>query len=159
MPLPDISKREYMFTDDIKFLQKILIFHPKESKFLALKRSGTLKSRPNCYDLPGGNVLFGELHMISLEKEIKEETDLETVNIKIAYFSTDYKNGIYYIFAGYMGKAVSDKVKVSHEHSEYKWTTKDEFLKLESADYLVNFINEALNLPAPYERGIYGHHI
>lgn len=140
MPLPEISKREYMFTDDIKFLQKILIFHPKENKFLALKRSKDLKSRPGCYDLPGGNVLFGEFNMPSLEKEIKEETGLKAGDIKIVRLVTNYENGIYYIFAGYAGQAVSDEVKLSHEHSEYKWMGKDEFLELESAEYLMDFI-------------------
>ncbi len=144
MALPEISKREYMFTDDIKFLQKILIFHPDQNKFLTLRRSKDSKSRPNCYDLPGGNVLFGELHMHSLKKEIKEETGLEAVNIKIAHFNTNYENGIYYIFAGYTGKTLSESIKLSHEHSEYEWVTKDEFLELESAEYLMNFIRKIM---------------
>ncbi|MFH0856595.1 MAG: NUDIX domain-containing protein [bacterium] len=144
MPLPEISKRKYMFTDDIKFLQKIIIFHPEEYKFLALKRSKNMETRPSCYDLPGGNVLFGELHMDSLKKEIKEETGIEAEDIKIAYFITNYENGIYYIFAGYTGNALSENIKLSHEHSEYRWVTKEEFLKLESGEYLINFINATL---------------
>jgi 8-oxo-dGTP pyrophosphatase MutT (NUDIX family) len=79
MPKPtDPEKQKYMFTDDIKFLQKAVVFHPDKSKaFLVLKRSPNSFARPNDWDLLGGNVLFGELHEDSLRKEIREEANLE----------------------------------------------------------------------------------
>ncbi len=72
MPIPsDPEKQKYMFMNDMKFLQKAIIFHPSESdKFLTLKRPTNAHSRPNCWDLPGGNVLFGQNNQDSLIKEI-----------------------------------------------------------------------------------------
>lgn len=80
MPKPnDPEKQKYMFADDIKFLQKAVVFHPEDkSLFLALKRSPD-SSRSSDWDLAGGNVLYGELHDESLRKEIQEEADLVKV--------------------------------------------------------------------------------
>lgn len=147
MPLPPNSeKRKYMFTDDIKFLQKEIIFHPTEDKFLILKRSADTFSRPNCWDFSGGNVLFGELHLDSLIEEISEETSLEVEDIKPIQVVTNYEKEIYYIFVGYKCRAKSSEVKISDEHSEYKWVTKEEFLKLNSADFLINLVKQIDNL-------------
>lgn len=141
MPLPrDLEKRRYMFTDDIKFLQKIMIFHPKEHKFLALRRKKNEKSRPNCWDLPGGNVLFGELHMPSLKNEISEETGLTVEGIEIKQLMTNFENSVYYIFAGFVGKALSEDVEIGDEHYDFRWLNKEDFLKLKSANFLINFV-------------------
>jgi len=145
MPIPsDPKKRKYMFTDDIKFLQKAIIFHPSENKFLTLKRPDNAFSRPKCWDLVGGNVLFGKSHFDSLVEEIKEETSLQVENIKPIQVTTRYDNNkkIYYIFIGYTCKSITSKIKISKEHSEYKWVTKQEFSKLESADFLIKFVKE-----------------
>ena len=138
------KKHAFMFTDDIKFLQKAIVFHPKGDKFLALKRSADSFSRPNDWDLAGGNVLYGELHDDSLKKEIKEETDLTVSEFLPVQVVTNYDNKkkIYTIFIGYFCKAKSDIVKISKEHSEFRWVTGDEFIKLEPAEYLVNLVNK-----------------
>lgn len=143
MPLPtNLEQRKYMFKDDIKFVQKAVVYHPSENKILALKRASDSFARPNCWDFPGGNVLFGRLHLDSLISEIDEETSLKVEGIKPVQVTTNYdkEKGIYFIFIGYKCTALSIYVKISHEHSEYKWVTKEEFLKLESSEYLVELI-------------------
>ena len=42
-----------MFTDDVVFFQKAVMFHPHTDQFLVLKRSSDGRS-PNIWDLPGG---------------------------------------------------------------------------------------------------------
>jgi ADP-ribose pyrophosphatase YjhB (NUDIX family) len=146
MPKPkDLEKQRFMFTEDIKFLQKAVMFHPEDKDlFLALKRSLDSFSRPGDWDLPGGNVLYGELHKDSLKREIKEETILEVENIKPVQVITNYnkEKKIYYIFVGHYGQATSDNVKISNEHSEFRWVTKNEFIKLKPAKYLVDLVKE-----------------
>jgi len=131
-----------MFSDDIKFLQKCIVFHPTENKFLILKRSPDSFSRPNDWDFPGGNVLFGEYHEESLRREIKEEAGLEVVNLKPLQVKTDMRGEIYCIFINYTAQATSTEVALSHEHTDYKWISKDEFLKMETADFLKQAIEE-----------------
>jgi len=144
MPIPkDPKKRAYMFSDDMKFLQKAIVWHETERKFLALKRPESAFSRPECWDLPGGNVLYGQTHIDSLNEEIKEETTLEVENIKPLKVTTNYdkEKEVYFLFIGYECKAKAGEIKLSEEHVDYKWLTKEEFLQLESADFLVELVN------------------
>jgi 8-oxo-dGTP diphosphatase len=150
MPKPkDLEKQKYMFTDDIKFLQKAVIVHPEDKNlFLALKRSLDSFSRPDDWDLPGGNVLYGELHEDSLMREVKEETNLNIKNIKPAQVVTNYdkEKKIYYIFVGHYGRTISSEVKISTEHSEFRWIAKNEFTKLKPAQYLVDLVEEVFEV-------------
>jgi 8-oxo-dGTP pyrophosphatase MutT (NUDIX family) len=84
MPKPtDSSKYAYMFSDDMKILQKVVVFHPHDkTKILALKRGADHKYRPNDWDLPGGNVLFGEDIIESVIREVKEESGLDVESLK-----------------------------------------------------------------------------
>ncbi len=147
MPRPtDLEKQKYMFTDDIKFLQKAVVFHHnRDDLFLALKRSPNSFTRPNDWDLAGGNVLFGELHEDSLRKEIKEEANLGVGAFMPVQVITTYEKekGIYYFFIGFYCQAKKEEVKISDEHSEYRWVTKEEFIGLKPAQYLVDLVNAA----------------
>lgn len=144
MPLPtEVERRKYMFTDDVKFLQKAIVFHPLTEKILALKRPENAFTRPSCWDLPGGNVLFGQLHLDSLLEEISEETSLKVKNVTPVVVETRYDDvkKTYSIFIGYECTATSDNVKLSSEHTEFKWVALKEFLKLESGDFLKKLVN------------------
>lgn len=140
----DKSKYAYMFSDDMKFLQKAIVLNFEGDKFLALKRPADSKSRPNEWDLPGGNVLYGELHDVSLKREIKEETNLDLSHMKPVRVVTNYEDGIYYLFIGYIAYTLNDDIKITKEHSEYKWVTKEEFLQMAKAEYLIDLVNEVL---------------
>jgi 8-oxo-dGTP diphosphatase len=132
-----------LFTQNIKFLQKAVIFHPdKKGVFLAIKRPETARSRPNCWDLPGGNVNFGERHDVSLRREIVEETQLEVDIVTPIHVLTNFDshNNIYYLFIGYEAHAKDDKVTLSDEHTSHKWVTREEFLELKSADFLQDHV-------------------
>jgi len=140
MPKPsDPEKRKFMFTDDIKFLQKAIVLHPNDnSLFLALKRSPNDFARPNDWDLSGGNVLYGIKHDESLRNEIMEESGVEVDKLTPTQVITNYdeKKKIYYIFIGFSCVAGTEEVTLSDEHVEYKWVTKKEFNKLAKAQYL-----------------------
>lgn len=132
-----------MFTDDIKFLQKVVVLHPTENIFLALQRSKDDPKRANDWDLPGGNVLYGELHEDSLRREVMEEVQLEIEEIKPIQVITNYEKNIYYIFIGLTCKATSDQATLSKEHQDYKWVTKDEFFELTETEFLRDLVELA----------------
>lgn len=144
MPKPtDPKKYQYMFSDDMKFLQKIIILHPKfADKFLALKRSSYHTFRPNQWDLPGGNVLFGENHLDSLLREIHEETGLQVKNIIPLDVITRMEKDFYFLIISYKGEALSEAVTISDEHTDSKWVTKNEFNNLEIDQVFKDFIQK-----------------
>lgn len=140
----DLKRLKYMFSNDIKFLQKAVVFHSDKHKlFLALKRSPDSRSRPNDWDLAGGNVLFGELNEDSLRREIGEEANLEIDKFVSVQVITTYdkEEEIYYLFIGFYCRATNKKVRISDEHSEYRWVTKEEFVKLKPAQYLIDLVS------------------
>ena len=142
-----------MFSDDIKFLQKAIILHPdRDKKFLALKRSADSFSRPNDWDLPGGNVLFADLHEDSLRKEIREEAGLEVGDFTPVQVITSYDaiENIYRIFNGFVCRATTAEITLSEEHVEYRWLTKEEFVGLKPATFLVDLI--AVRFEKEYEK-------
>ncbi len=142
MPKPtDPQKQSYLFSDDMKFLQKAVVFHPTEPKILALKRTMNEHSRPGKWDLAGGNVHYGENHEDSLRREIREESGLEIENLAPVRVFSQMMADIYHLFIGYKAVALSDQVAISDEHTEYKWVTPEEFRDLESADFLVDLVN------------------
>jgi 8-oxo-dGTP diphosphatase len=130
-----------MFTDRINFLQKAVIFHPLESTLLILRRRSDSTVRPGEWDLPGGNVIFGEIHLEAIQREIREETGLVVSDLQIAQVATGFnkERQLYHIFMGYSCKAESVQVRLS-EHEGCRWVTRQEAQEL-VAGYLLELVN------------------
>lgn len=114
----------------VTFVQKVVIKHPEENKFLLLIRNPNDKSRPGDCDIPGGSVENGELHEEALLREVNEETGIEIYDIVPVVVSTRYdkNDDKYFIYIGYGATAKDVKVKINpEEHSDYTWTTLREF--------------------------------
>lgn len=79
-----------MFTNNVKFFQKAVIFHPMHACFLTLKRVDHHTSAPGQWDFPGGGIDFGELHSPALAREIWEETRLTVVNPQVLEVMTRF---------------------------------------------------------------------
>jgi 8-oxo-dGTP pyrophosphatase MutT (NUDIX family) len=79
-------------TDQVKFLHKVAIVQTQQEqkRVLILKRVNDASSRPNAWDLPGGNAEWPEaqqisaadLHQYDVAREVKEESNL-LINPKI----------------------------------------------------------------------------
>jgi 8-oxo-dGTP pyrophosphatase MutT (NUDIX family) len=149
MPKPtDPSKHNYMFSDDMKFLQKVVIFHPDDpQRILILKRAMDSYSRPGDWDFPGGNVLFGETHDTSILREVQEETGLVLADLHPVQVISRFNEqaGTYYLFINYRARAQSDQVTISHEHTEYRWVTFEEFEALKPVDFMHETAQAALS--------------
>ncbi len=146
MPKPtDPSQHEYMFSDDMKFAQKVVLLHPEDSqKFLIIRRAMHIHTRPGDWDFPGGNVLYGENHEDSLRREIKEETSLDVGELIPVSVTTTHNEDIYSLFIIHSGRALQDTVSLSSEHTEFKWVTLEEFLTIDTADFLHEAAQKAL---------------
>lgn len=115
-----------MFTDKVNFLQKAVIFHPTEPVFLLLKRSGKDSKRPNEWDLPGGNVIFGEIHLDAIRREIHEETALNVEDLQVVQVATgfDREHLLYHLFLGYKCRAKTLEIHLGVEHEQFEWVSR-----------------------------------
>ncbi len=128
------------YMNEVGVSQKAIIFN-KEGKFLTIRRTKTAPVRPNTWDLPGGDVDFGEDVTQSIIREIKEETGLEISDLDLFDVESHVnKEGNFWITIGYTAKTISDEVALSFEHDQFKWVTAKEFLEFESADKLMRFV-------------------
>jgi 8-oxo-dGTP diphosphatase len=124
----------------VNFNQKLILLN-KEGRLLALKAAYKgLK-----WDLPGGAVDLPETHLEAIKRELKEEAGLvievaTPIDVGTAYSKDE---DAYYIFIGYSG-SISGKpnIVLSGEHTNYAWVTTAEFLELETADYLKDFVKK-----------------
>lgn len=102
----------------------------KNKKFLLLKRCTV--SYPDTWDFAGGKHDPSETPVQSVIRETKEETNLDIdpgPEIKKIHYQDEKFDLLFHYFEP---KIVSGDFKISPDHSDYKWVTKNEieFLKL-----------------------------
>ncbi|MCX6720952.1 MAG: NUDIX hydrolase [Candidatus Staskawiczbacteria bacterium] len=117
----------------IRVSQKAIIVDG-QGKILTIKRTETAPSWPLHWDLPGGELEFGENTIDGITREIKEETGLRANNFKIldVYSGFDDINE-FWLTICYVASAEDGEVKLSFEHNDYKWVSADEFQTLEAS--------------------------
>ncbi len=117
----------------VLFLQKCIIIN-NEGKILALKREPSDHGRGGAWDLPGGTYERGEDVIDSIKREVKEEVDLTVLNLYPLYLANGLDNAsqfvdseivfaVTHVCAEWVGE-----VKISYEHTEYRWVTPEEFM-------------------------------
>lgn len=112
------------------FVQKVVIKHPSENKFLVLIRNPKDKSRPGDFDIPGGSLKNGELHEEALKREASEETGLEIADISPVIVNTKYDSSEnkYFVYIGYQATATGTRVTINPaEHASFVWMSPEEF--------------------------------
>ena len=125
----------------IGITQKVVVFD-RDGKFLTIQRSKTAPVHALCWDLPGGELEYGEDPVSGIKRETTEEAGIEISNIKpFDVYGKDHGNDVgFWVTIAYRAEAVSTDVKLSYEHDDFKWVTAEEFLKLPSSEKLVKFI-------------------
>ena len=105
-----------------------------------MRRTETAPSNPLKWDLPGGDVEFGEDPFASIKREIKEETGLIAKTV-IPFDVEGHINPLheYWITIAYKTFDTKEKLSISWEHDLYKWVTFKEFLKLKTTKKLRKF--------------------
>ena len=123
--------------------QKIILKN-SAGKILALRRSVTDTLRPLTWDLPGGELEEGEDLLDNIRREIAEETGISEVSdIKLhSAVANNNVKGEYWVGLGYTGRVKSPVVTLSFEHDEYRWLSKEKFLKLESSSKIKEFLRQ-----------------
>lgn len=125
---------------EIHVSQKALVIN-SNNKILAIKRSPTAPANPNSWDLPGGDLDFGEQPSSGILREIKEETNLEVENLTLLDTEGHINDkGEFWVTIAYTAKSKTENVNLSFEHSEFEWVTKEEFLKLKTTSKISQFV-------------------
>ncbi len=116
----------------------------KDDKILVLKRHPKSRHNPNQWELPGGKCEKCEYFDQTLVREFKEETGLD---IELGDFyeavQVDYPNRrtvqvIIYVDAD------DFNVKISDEHTEFKWLKKEEIREFYEKDLITPSLKKAL---------------
>ena len=94
------------------------------NRVLIIQRSNYANLGEGEWDIPGGGMQFGETLLECLHREVKEETGLTVSVDKLLYAMTALINPARQIVGlTYLCHANSDKVTLSHEHTDYLWAT------------------------------------
>jgi 8-oxo-dGTP diphosphatase len=109
-------------------------------KALLVKRSTSDEVGGGTWECAGGKIDFGETLEEALIREIKEEVGLDVIVKNIAFatsFNTDASRQV--VILTYLCESNEIEVKLSNEHSEYKWCTRDELRLLLEPNILSDF--------------------
>ncbi|HSX47615.1 MAG TPA: NUDIX hydrolase [Patescibacteria group bacterium] len=109
---------------NIQLLTMVFLFNSR-GEVLLLQRSSDVIKRPQEWDLPGGKVDFNEDPNLAVLRELKEETGLAAMDCQLFFVGSDLKP-TYRVTLFYKANTLSEKIKLSHEHSIYKWVRIDE---------------------------------
>lgn len=136
--MAQITRIPHQLTQNVKLLHKAAVV--MDGKVLILKRSADSKSRPEKWDLPGGNSEWPaqtsdfakNLHQADIAREIQEETGLlvdpQVFTVEnLVYFATYFnpEKQLYSVNCGWQVldavKTSLESVKLSSEHTQFQW--------------------------------------
>lgn len=106
---------------------------------------------PGLWEIPGGKLEFGEKIENGVKREIEEETGMKTELIEPISVVSWIENNKQYVEIDYLCKPLKDiKVKLSFEHSDYKWVAFDELHNYEMSPLMKEVIHriKSRKLPA-----------
>jgi 8-oxo-dGTP diphosphatase len=99
----------------------------KGDKILLIKKSDKVDIYPGRWDLPGGRLDLGETWNQGLTREVREETGLK---IKLIREVRDWENKKWdTIGKTVLCEYVTGEVRLSWEHTEYRWMVPDDVFK------------------------------
>ena len=116
-------------------------------RFIMMKRHDNDEFKPGESDLPGGNIEFGEDPVIGLKREIKEEISLEVDVIAPSRVWTLMKGtDTHVVGITFLCRRIGGKETLSHEHSEFRWASLNNYKKEGISSWLVKDIESVIPL-------------
>lgn len=97
-----------------------------QNQVLILKRQKPSRDGLGYWELPGGGLEYGETPHQALIRELKEETSLDIKIIKAVYTFTAIRPNYQTVGIGFLCIPTHHHVKISDEHTDYKFVNKEE---------------------------------
>lgn len=121
-----------------------IIFN-KNGEILMMKRSNDDEAFPGEWELPGGGVDYSETPQESLKREIKEECGLNVEVHNPLGVNSFYLDNSRIVEITFLCTIIDSKfdVKLSDEHSEYRWISFENINSLNLNDYMSKVVNTA----------------
>ena len=129
----------------------------KDGKYLVLKRTKDKDFQPEAWETVTGRLEQNESPNDAILREVKEETNLEVEVIMPIDTGFFYRGGKEFpmVFIAYYCKYLSGEVKLSWEHSEYKWISLSEVLEIPDLKHFhvmfTNLKNIKKHLPTDFK--------
>ncbi len=102
--------------NDIDTVAKVVLID-ENNRILFLKRSNYMKKFAGEWDLPGGHLRENESLFDGLVREVKEETGLIVKSAKLI----EIQSNLHFYYTNYN----SDPIKLSHEHTGFRFFDKN----------------------------------
>ncbi|MEK7097952.1 MAG: nucleotide exchange factor GrpE [Patescibacteria group bacterium] len=123
------------------------IFNDKNELFLMSSSKWS-----NKFVCPGGGVEFGEKLEIALEREVKEETNMDIENVEFLGFIDAYdtgksyiKEGSHLLFFNFKARVKGEpEIILDEEAVGHKWLKAEDWLKEDLGEYVKNAIEKYL---------------
>lgn len=103
-------------------VKAVILNHDLHKNLLIRRSRGDLEG----WEGAGGKVEEGESLEEAICREVWEETGLTVVPERFLYASLDEIGGKKVIFVVFLCSTAEEKVILSSEHTEYRWTDKEE---------------------------------
>jgi len=118
------------------------IIKDSNDNILILKRAPDSRSNPRCWELPGGKVEPGESFDHAMIREIKEETNLNISLRRAVGIAQQDLPHIHSVHVIMTVEVDSGDLKISDEHTDYRWASLEEIKSLNLSNWFESFLEE-----------------
>lgn len=101
----------------------------KAGKFLLIKRSPN-DTFPGMWEFPSGRVESGERLEDAARRETQEETGLALKSLTYLGHTERTEKGVHILIHHFHSREFSGEITLSNEHSDCRWASKAEILKM-----------------------------
>lgn len=105
----------------------VLLICKETNRFMLLKRSKK-SSYPKTWSIVSGGIDKGENMLEGIKRELREETQIDSDNIKFEFF--EHQNQLIPYFDFYLGYCEKElECKLDHENTDWGWFSMDNLPK------------------------------